>query len=179
MDAQDRQSHTKGNAREDQRRTATIAPLVGLKVARSGTPPSATPFGLTGVFPAPGLLRRGEALSMSLKHCACWCTAILPGLRGLVPGVTICLARMNSQGGVSTSAPSTIPVIEGPHGFQWSSARLVRGRYNASRIDFDSSHFNSCVVGLVRGVCGVPGQRHPAIASAATPLWGAFRRKRR
>jgi hypothetical protein len=56
MDAQDRQSHTKRHAREDQRSAATIAPLVGLKVARSGTLPLQRPFGLTGVSPSPGLL---------------------------------------------------------------------------------------------------------------------------
>jgi hypothetical protein len=77
MDAQDRQSHTKGNAREDQRRTATIAPLVGLKVARSGTPPSATPLRAHWGSPSPRLTSTWVRRSMSLSTGrACWCTAI-------------------------------------------------------------------------------------------------------
>lgn len=72
MDAQDRQCHTKCNARDNQRRTATIAPLVGLKVARSGTPPSATPFGLTGVSPSPPAYFDVERRSISLRMGRAW-----------------------------------------------------------------------------------------------------------
>jgi hypothetical protein len=77
MDAQDRQSHTKGNAREDQRSAATIAPLVGLKVARSGTPPLQRPSGSLGC-PQPPAYFDVERRSMSLRTGrACWCTAIM------------------------------------------------------------------------------------------------------
>jgi hypothetical protein len=76
MDAQDRQSHTKGNAREDQRSAATIAPLVGLRVARSGTPPLQRPSGSLGC-PQPPAYFDVERRSMSLRTGrACWCTAI-------------------------------------------------------------------------------------------------------
>lgn len=77
MDAQDRQSHTKGNAREDQRSAATIAPLVGLKVARSGTLLCNALRAHWGV-PQPPAYFDVERRSMSLRTGrACWCTAIM------------------------------------------------------------------------------------------------------
>jgi hypothetical protein len=53
------------------RRTATIAPLVVLRVARSGTPPLQRPLrGSLGGSPAPGLLRPGDVFHV-FKHWQC------------------------------------------------------------------------------------------------------------
>jgi hypothetical protein len=83
---------------------------------------------------------------------------------------SMCLARMNSQGGCQHPAPSTIPV-EGPHGFSGHQRGLFE---DVTRfIDrLHSSHFNSCVVGLVRaGVRRSRPNPYPSDPSAATPLW--------
>ena len=53
LNAQDRQSHTNGIARKDQRRTATIAPLVDLKGPGRVPLPLQRPSGLLGWSPAP------------------------------------------------------------------------------------------------------------------------------
>jgi hypothetical protein len=55
MDAQDRQSHTKGNAREDQRSAATIAPLVGFEGGPVGPLPLQRPSGSLGCPQLPRL----------------------------------------------------------------------------------------------------------------------------
>jgi hypothetical protein len=58
MDAQDRQSHTAARTRK-KRRTATIAPLVVLRVARSGTLLCNAPCGAHWGFPSPRLTSTG------------------------------------------------------------------------------------------------------------------------
>jgi hypothetical protein len=107
MDAQDRQSHTKALYAEPAE-AATIAPLVGLKVARSGTPPLQRPSGSLGV-PQPRLTSV-ETFSMSLAdRPRIWCTPSCRPSDAPFPGVDHLVHRMNSHRIVEeASAPSTI-----------------------------------------------------------------------
>jgi hypothetical protein len=60
------------------------------------------------------------------------------------------------------------------------SAALVSRTLRASSIDFDSSHFNSCVVGLVRrGAAFQAKTPYPSDPSAATPRGSDSHEKRR
>jgi hypothetical protein len=98
------------------------------------------------------------------------------GLRGLVPGVNVSGQDEQPGRGVNISAFND---PRRPSRFQWSSARLFE---DVTRfIDrLHSSHFNSCVVGLVRaGVRRSRPNPYPSDPSAATPLWGDSHAKRR
>jgi hypothetical protein len=80
------------------------------------------------------------------------------GLRGLVPGVNV--SGQDEQPGRGVGISAFNDPVRRPSRFQWSSARLSSRTLRF--IDrLHSSHFNSCVVGLVRAGCGVQGQTLP------------------
>jgi hypothetical protein len=161
------------------RRTATIAPLVVLRVARSGTPPSATPLaGLTGGSPAPGLLRPGDVFHV-FKHWQCL-LSILPArtpVSGGRPSAPPRRPKHADRGGEAAEASMSAWRLLNAAAVSFAVSSSSLSVFNASRIDFDAAIFNSCVVGLVRGVCGVPRPKTPRYCFRRLRREGAFRRK--
>jgi hypothetical protein len=94
------------------------------------------------------------------------------GLRGLVPGVNV--SGQDEQPGRGVNISAFNDPVEGPHGFSGHQRGLFE---DVTRfIDrLHSSHFNSCVVGLVRaGGAAFKAKPYPSDPSAATPLWERF-----
>jgi hypothetical protein len=170
MARQDRQSGTTCSARENKRRTATIAPLVVLKVARSGTPPLQRPLrGSLGCSPAPGLLRPGDVLhvvqALAVPFAPSTSSADARSRRSTItpPRKTRRIKRK------AASLDVSVEVIE-RNGSELCCKQLVVECVQcfANRL----MPFNSCVIGLV-----TPSRpEHPAITSRRLPR--AFRRRK-
>jgi hypothetical protein len=171
MDAQDRQSHTKA-MHGPKRSAATIASAGWLEGGRSGTPPSANALRAHwGVPSPPAYFDRGDVFHVVEDRPRMLSQKSLSSLRGLVPGGRICPPRRPAMGSWrgGGEAPVNDPV-ERPHGFSGQRCKQLFEDVNASSNRLHSSHFNSCVVGLVRAGAAFQAKRpYRLIPREATP----------